>query len=267
MPTITLNDKTILSYDVIGQGAPILFLHGIFVSRQSWQPQLNYFAANHQVITCDLRGHGESGSSADNYNVALLADDLVTLLDSLNIEKVACCGHSFGGMVAQELALRHPERVSRLILAETIHSSWITPFDAAWSMTTRFWMPHFVDIETQLDLFARFFTMYGPSSQQAYAFIRNELTRHNNDPSSTHAIIQASFEFSSRGRLAQITCPTLIMMGQYFVPIYPHACEMAIRIPNAELVTIANAGHVLNWDNPTAFNETVARFVGQNGSG
>ena len=262
MSTLTLNDKTTLSYDCIGQGTPILFLHGIFVSRQSWQPQLDYFAVNHQVITCDLRGHGQSGSSIGPYNIPLLADDLVALLDSLGIEKVACCGHSFGGMVAQELALNHPERISRLILAETIHGSWITPLDAMWSMTARFLMPHFFNTKAQLDLFARFFTMYGPSSQQAYAFIQTELTRHQNDLTNTQNIIQAAFEFSSRSRLTQITCPTLVMIGQYFLPIYPHAYEMALQIPNVELVTIPNAGHVLNWDNPTLFNETITRFLG-----
>jgi pimeloyl-ACP methyl ester carboxylesterase len=82
MPTLNINGITI-GYDDFGRGEPIVFIHGIFVSRATWYPQINHFAQSHRVITCDLRGHGEPPASATPYSVVLFAQDVVALLDAL----------------------------------------------------------------------------------------------------------------------------------------------------------------------------------------
>lgn len=88
MPTLPLNNTTI-AYDDYGQGEPLLLIHGIFVSRATWHLQIDNFARKHRVITCDLRGHGESSVSSDPYSVALFASDMIALLDALGLERVA----------------------------------------------------------------------------------------------------------------------------------------------------------------------------------
>jgi len=259
MPKLTVNDATIV-YDHYGQGLPIVFIHGIFVSRLEWKPQLNHFTPSYQVVTCDLRGHGESGTSDTPYSVELLASDLVALLDELGLEQVVCCGHSFGGMVAQELALSYPNRIRGLVLADTVYGSWVTPWDLAFSLMTQTWMS-FLPITTQMEMGARYLTLFGPTGQQAFDYVKQEMVRYLDDEATYKNILQASLKFSSRWRLHNIQCPTLVLIGEYFLQTHCQAYEMLWRIPQAKLEIIPQAGHVLNWDNPQVFNKSVEKFL------
>jgi pimeloyl-ACP methyl ester carboxylesterase len=260
MSTLTLDGAT-LAYESYGQGEPLLFIHGIFVSQAEWQPQVMALARQYQVITCDLRGHGQSSAPLGDYSVKLFAEDMIALLDQLGLAQVVCCGHSFGGMVAQELALSYPERVRGLILADTVHSAWITPLDAMWGWVMGAWVPQLLSVKQQIDLVAGYITMFGPTAQTALAYIEHESQRYINDEPTFYRILQASMQFSSRFRLHQIGCPTLIMVGQYFLQTHLHAYEMWWRIRRAELKIVPQAGHVLNWDNPTVFNQAVEDFM------
>lgn len=258
MPTISLNGAAI-AYDDYGQGEPLVFIHGIFVSRATWRPQISYFAQTHRVITCDLRGHGESPASGEPYSVALFARDVVALLDALRVEKAACCGHSFGGMVAQELALSYPDRISRLILAESSYGVRSTPWEAALTEVANRCMS-WVSLENQVGAFAAYFGMF---TRQAAAAIQQEGARQLRDKKNFHNILQASLSFDSRWRLWRIACPTLILLGQYWhVPwVQIHSYEMLWWIRQARLKVIPQAGHVLHWDNPQAFNQAIAGFI------
>jgi pimeloyl-ACP methyl ester carboxylesterase len=258
MPSVNLNGIN-LAYDDFGQGEPIVFIHGIFVSRAAWLPQIDYFARTHRVITLDLRGHGESSLSDTPYSVALFAADVVALLDRLGLQKVICCGHSFGGMVAQELALSYPERVSKLILAESTYGVSTTPWEAVMVSATDMMMG-MISPADQVKLVAALFGAFTP---QINAYIQTQGAQQLKNPANFQKIYKASLDFNSRWRLHRLTCPTLILLGQYFqVPwIHWHAYEMLWSIKPAKLRYIPNAGHALNWDNPTTFNQTVARFL------
>lgn len=258
MPTLNVNGTTI-AYDDYGRGDPLVFIHGIFVSKDTWYPQLNYFAQTHRVITCDLRGHGLSPASNAPYSVALFAQDVVALLDALEVEKATCCGHSFGGMVAQELALSYPNRVNKLILAESSYGVRSTPWEAALVEVTNKCIS-WVNLESHVDMFATYFGMFTP---QAAAAIQQESARHLQDKTNFRNILQASLSFDSRWRLSRIACPTLILLGQYWhVPwVQLHSYEMLWWIRQARLKVIPRAGHVLHWDNSLAFNQAVAGFI------
>jgi len=260
MSTLMVNGAT-LAYESYGQGEPLLFIHGIFISQTEWQPQVAALASKYQVITCDLRGHGLSSADGGEYSVRSFAEDMIALLDQLGLAQVVCCGHSFGGMVAQELALNHPERVRGLILADTVHSSWVTPWDAMWGWVMGAWVPQVLSVKQQIGMVAHYMTMFGPTAKTALAYIEHESQRYLTDEKTFYQILQASLQFSSRFRLQQISCPTLIMVGQYFLQTHLHAYEMWWRIRRAQLKIIPQAGHVLNWDNPVAFNQEIEAFM------
>jgi pimeloyl-ACP methyl ester carboxylesterase len=259
MPTLPINGTTI-AYDDFGQGPPLVLIHGIFVSRLTWYPQISDFARTHRVITCDLRGHGESSVSKGAYSVALFAGDIISLLDALGLERAVCCGHSFGGMVAQELALSYPERVSGLILGESSYGVCSTPWEAGLTAMANMFFNQLLSPENQVKLFARYF---GTLSGDVGAYIETQGKQQIQNVTNFQNILQASLSFNSRWRLQQIACPTLILLGQYFhVPwIHLHSYEMLWRIKQASLKYIPRAGHVLNWDNPAAFNQTVNHFL------
>ncbi len=259
MSTLQING-TKIAYDDVGQGEPLLLIHGIYCSRQQWGRQVAAFENDYRVITCDLRGHGQSAASAGAYSIKLFAEDLLALLDELGLEKAICCGHSFGGLVAQELALSYPERVRGLILAETMYGLNSTPWEAVTTTMLNLWLPQMFGTQISMELAAHFFGMYTPGSTQ---YIQQEAQRHLTDSKNQQNILRASLAFDSRWRLQNIDCPTLLLVGQYpHIPlIIWQNWEMYWRIRQAKLTFIPNAGHLLFWDNPTAFNEAVGDFI------
>ncbi len=106
-----------LHHQILGQGAPLLILHGLFGSLDNWASQAKALAAQFQVISIDLRNHGRSPHDSE-MSYAVMAQDLVELMDSLNIERARVLGHSMGGKAAMQLALTHPERVEQLIVVD-----------------------------------------------------------------------------------------------------------------------------------------------------
>lgn len=112
-----------LAYDDDGSGPPIVFLHGGWLSAESWAGQRERFGDEYRIVAPDLRGHGRTGpSDARRYSVDLMADDLDSLLSDLGIEECVLCGLSLGSMVAQSYAARHPDRIRGLLLAGAVQT-------------------------------------------------------------------------------------------------------------------------------------------------
>ena len=106
-------------YEVHGDGFPFLLINGLGGDHTEWLLQLPEFSRHFQVIVFDNRGAGDSEAPPGPYSTAQMADDAVALLSFLGISRTHVLGFSMGGMIAQEVALRHPERVDRLVLACT----------------------------------------------------------------------------------------------------------------------------------------------------
>ena len=103
-----------LWYAVFGQGEPVVFLHGGLANSEYWGRQVPAVAQHYQVIVLDSRGHGRSGRDSRPFGYDLMADDVVGLLDALNIKRAAVVGWSDGGIIGLDLAIRHPDRVSKV---------------------------------------------------------------------------------------------------------------------------------------------------------
>ena len=97
-----------LHYQTLGQGQPLILLHGLFGAGNNWGTVAKYFAQHYQVISLDLRNHGSSPHSASQ-NYANMADDLLELCDTLSLEGIHLLGHSLGGKVAMQFATHNPD--------------------------------------------------------------------------------------------------------------------------------------------------------------
>lgn len=118
MPTATRDGLT-LAYEQRGSGdPPLVFVPGWCCDRTFFAPQAEHFAARHAVTTVELRGCGESSRPADGYDIPTQADDVAWLCRELGVEKPVMIGHSLGGMIAFELALRHPELPRALVAVD-----------------------------------------------------------------------------------------------------------------------------------------------------
>src|SRR5262245_8243759 len=113
-----------IAYDTAGSGPTVVLLHGAFMDRRSWDAQMAPFAKQFRVVRYDIRPFGESSVPEEAYNVP---DDLVRLLDHLKIDRAHLVGHSFGGGVALDFALQHPERTGALVLVAAAPSGFVPP--------------------------------------------------------------------------------------------------------------------------------------------
>lgn len=106
-----------LHTQILGQGQPLVLLHGLFGSADNWGSIAKHFSQHYQVISVDLRNHGRSPHS-DSQTYPDMADDLLAVLDTLGLSQVHLLGHSLGGKVAMQFATQYPDRVSKLIVVD-----------------------------------------------------------------------------------------------------------------------------------------------------
>jgi pimeloyl-ACP methyl ester carboxylesterase len=261
-----LDGRTRLYWESTGTGDPVLLIHGLGLSGGAWWRTVDALAPNMRVITFDHRGVGQSESLTYAYTTEAMADDAVSILEDLAIERVHLYGFSLGGMVAQQVALRHPERVQSLVLGGT-HSGG-----------RRAAVP---DPEV-LAFFRRRATMpaeqaawesvpynYGPRSQAEQADrIAEDIERRLQNPFNERAYraqLLAAWLHNCYGRLDRIRAPTLVVHGarDRIIPV-ANAHMTAERVPGAKLKILEDAGHLYPTEEP-AVDEAIGTFFAAHG--
>ncbi|HPJ03537.1 MAG TPA: alpha/beta fold hydrolase [Candidatus Limiplasma sp.] len=245
-----------IGYESAGQGNALVFLHGALVDRRMWRAQADAFSDRYRVVCVDLPGHGESAGMPVQ-SVKAMAETVIALLDSLSIDRFLLCGHSLGGMVAQEITLRYPGRVRGLILAESSFGTASSLAERLGTASTRMMLR----LMTQKQLVRLSATSYGKLHPAVKAYIEAAMGAY--DIQTSRAVMGAALEYSSRDGLGDIRCPVLILAAACNRQTHRQARQFTKLIHGAEMEMIPNALHLLNLDQPAAFNETVARFLGK----
>lgn len=248
-----------LAWREAGSGEPLIFLHGLGGTRTAWGPQLRGLSDRYCCIAWDMPGYGDS-SPIKPLKYPAIARRVVDLLDALGIEKGTLIGLSFGGMHALHTALEFPERVARLVLADsspafgmdgTSREGWIkdrldpidaggTPADAADAI---------VDAITHVRL---------------EGIVRDETVGSFSQisPAGFRAAVMCLPDNDVRARLAEIEQPTLVLVGEHDeeTPL-SYSQLLADGIPNASLRVLPGAGHLTPAEVPDLFNAAVTEFL------
>ena len=262
MPTAALSDIEI-HYEERGEGAPLLLVAGIPAIASDWAPLAERLAVTRRVIAYDNRGSGGSTVTPGPYTTAQLAEDAVALLDHLGIERSDVFGMSLGGMISQEHALRHCERVACLVLGCT-HAGFahaVQPpkeTDRAFAMQTDDWgarmralAPLAFVREVDVSLLERF---------------TEKKSRDIQDPAGYQAHIDAVLHHDALDRLAAIRAPTLVVTGDDDRIIRGVNSEvLAERIPGATLEVIRDAGHLFFVERPDRTVAVLEDFLDRSG--
>jgi 3-oxoadipate enol-lactonase len=266
MPTLQLKDVEIY-YEAHGQGRPIVFLSETACDGEVWKIyQVPEFSRDHRVIIHDYRGTGQSGKPSIDYTTKMFCEDLVALMDYLEAEDAIVVGHSMGGRVAQLLALDHPKKVSKLVLASTgahYPKTKGLPLKICQEMIEWGYEKYERDHSILVGFTDEFARKY-PERVEHYLKVRMQ----NLCPVEfylRHLIARQSHDTS--GRLNSIRQPTLILVGEddrNVTSEINHRTSsdiLAQGIPNSKLVLLPNERHSYFFANPDAAHKIIRDFI------
>jgi pimeloyl-ACP methyl ester carboxylesterase len=251
-----------MNYRQIGQGQPVVLIHGYPLNSRLWQPQLDSLADVAHLIAPDLRGHGDSEAIPGPYSMDLLADDCAALLDALDIrEPVVVNGLSMGGYIAMAFARRYPERLAGLVLTATRSGADSEASKAGRDQAANQAREQGVNaiVEAMLPkLLAPDNFQFRPDLvDEARAIMSNtslegvlgDLEGMKTRPDSTPS-------------LPQISVPTRILHGaEDQIISKAEARAMVAALPDAGLVIIPGAGHLPNLEQPETYNQLLGDFI------
>jgi len=250
-------------YEEAGSGDPLVLIMGLGGDMQVWAFQIPELSKHFRVIAFDNRGAGRTSAPDKPYSIAGMAEDVAGLMDYLSIPKAHILGFSMGGYIAQEFALKHPDRVNRLILLATapgidgygrnVVRSWIDVRRSNLSREqivrlTACWLysPELMDDHERFERAIQN-SVSNPWAQQDHAFIRQA---------------NAVLGFDATGRLANLKPETLVVYGVDDILVPPrNSKRLAELIPNVKLLELPG-GHVGVIEYAPQYNAAFLEFLG-----
>jgi len=247
-----------LAFETVGSGPPLLVLHGLFGSGSNWRSMARHLAATHTVHIVDSRNHGSS-PWADSMDYTEMADDVLMLMDRLGLKQPAVMGHSMGGKTAMALALRHPQRVGRLLVVDVAPLSYVdtlTPFAHAM---------HSIDMlaaATRAEVQARL--QESVPDPSVVPFLMQNLVLQNDrfdwriNLLGVSAAMPQLCSFPSSLLGAHYGRPVTVLAGERSDYVVERdGSSFLPMFTQVEVDVIADAGHWLHADQPSAFLERV----------
>jgi 3-oxoadipate enol-lactonase len=245
-----------------GAGPPLVLVHGYPLSHAMWEEQLDGLADACRIIAPDLRGFGASGVTGGTVTMAQFADDIATLLDALRVtEKVIFCGLSMGGYVAWQFALRHPERLAKLILCDT-KAVGDTREAAEGRLKTAERVLKEGSVIAAESLLPKLFAPETPSRQPRIVAATKEVILHTHPEGIAAALRGMAERPDVTAQLAKLNVPALVVCGEHDAISPPSEMrQIAAALPQAKYVEIKNAGHMSPLEEPAAVNAAIREFL------
>ena len=251
-----------LFYRKTGEGQPIIILHGLFGQSDNWNTLARQFAEqNFQVFTVDLRNHGLSPHS-DDFNFQVLSDDIVELINDNHLQEIILIGHSLGGKVAMEFAIKHPDVLDKLIVVDIApkyyplhHQSVLQALEAV----------DFSIVKTRKqaeEILSKYISDFGTKQ----FLLKNIYWKENGEMAWRFnlKVIAEQIENVGEATKNDTTCdvPTLFIRGEESKYILDSDMNLIQEIFTHNMLdTIADAGHWVHAEKPKEFFETVMKFV------
>jgi pimeloyl-ACP methyl ester carboxylesterase len=223
-------------YAEYGKGDPILFIHGGLGNAEVWGHQVADFAKDHLVIVADSRGHGRSTRSQQPFGYDLMTSDYVALLDYLKIDKVTLVGWSDGGIIGIDMAMKHPEKLTRVIAQAANVTTDGVKADVMNNKT----------FNDYINVAGEYYRNLSPTPNEYDAFVTQISEMWATQPAWTAA------------DLGKIAVPITLAIGDHDEAVkLDHTEMMAKDIPGAKLVILKNASHFAMLQDPTGYDAMI----------
>lgn len=244
----------VISHDSSGSGSAVLLIHAGVADRRMWDPQLPALSRRHRVVRVDLRGFGDSPLPPHPYDHV---SDVVAVLDEVGVERAAVVGASFGGLVAQELARRFPDRVERLLLVCPA-SALLEPDDEL----KAFWARE-EELLERGDLAAaaalNVDTWCGPEASPAVRELVSAMQRRAFELQTDREDLAVEDE---PGDPSTIRAPVLVVSGSHDLAAFRRSADALARtLPHGQLRTLPWAGHLPTLERPEEAAQLMNDFL------
>jgi pimeloyl-ACP methyl ester carboxylesterase len=264
-----------IHFEESGRGTPILFLHEFAGDHRSWDAQIGHFSRRHRCIALSARGYLPSDvpQESGRYSQEIAVTDALAVLDQLHLARAHVVGLSMGGGTALHLALRHPNRVTSLVLAATGSGSDPDRRDEFRALAYA--------------VADRFETLGAAAYAKTHAEVATRLTLRRKDPRGWQSFVDRLASHSSegaaltmrgvqakrpsvqnlKGELNALETPALIVVGDEDEPCLATALFLKRNLQASGLAVLPQTGHAVNLEEPSRFNDLLAEFFAQVESG
>ncbi len=257
------SNGTKIYYQIRGEGKPLVLLMGFGADGNVWEQHAAVYEQHFQCIILDNRGVGLSDQPSGPYNTAMMADDTAAVMDHAGVAKAKVAGISMGGAIAQEFALRHPDRVECLVLISTwprFNNYAKTVYENLKKLRTTSAPDNFMEL-LQLWIFAP------PYYEKHLVDLKEgqKAAKSNAKPQSQTGFegqLDACIQHDTVARLGQIQIPTLITIGDMDIFTPPAFSQLLHQgIKDSEYVSFPEGGHVHHWEDLERFNQVTTDFL------
>lgn len=268
-------DNVKINYRIVGKGSPLVLISGLGVDHKTWIFQIPIFKEHFKVIVFDNRGMGKSTGSIGPYSIDLMAEDTKKLIDYLKLEKVNVLGSSMGGMIAQRLAINHPDAINKLVLCSTSAK----PDDTILKILKE-GLKDLADNDEYEDIFNvrprsrivrrifSFFLKHVFSDEFIHEnkkLINDLIEEYISNPRYFETFIKqvrAVHRHNTLKDISKIRSETLVLTGSDD-KLLPDSSSNVLKekIPNSKLIKIPGANHGVHYENSEEFNKIILDFL------
>ena len=246
---------------------PVVFIRGTGAAGNRWMPQVEAYSARYRCLIFDNRGSGQSDMPDGPYTVEQMTDDTLALLDAFDVGRAHISGLSLGGAIAQDIAIRHPERVATLQL----HGTWARTHGYA-KMYLSFLKRMLLEGGTDLYYEGALMYLFPPDHITTHyddvMDILDAMKSHASSPVGLLGQLDANLTHDVSDRLGEITQPTLITVGELDMCIPPYfSRELHDAIGGSELVVFDGGSHLFGLQDPATFNQVTLDWLGRQSAG
>lgn len=250
-----------ISYEEAGSGEAVIFIHGMSLDKRVWEPQWSAFSKLFRVVRYDVRGMGQSSRVTNTHNPT---EDLQQLMDLLKIDKAILIGHSMGGNIALNFAIKHPERVKKIISVDAIIDGFAnrtpeliqifkevidTTLEKGWAVAQKIWLR------------SALFKLY-LADNSSKALIEKIISEYHGDHFYNRSWAPTYGEPTTAASLSNIKAPVLIMTGEKDEKTLLLVADLLhSNISANKKIVLAGAGHFPNLDKPGEFNKACIDFI------
>jgi pimeloyl-ACP methyl ester carboxylesterase len=260
MPYVKVEDLNI-HYEKEGHGEPLVLLHGMSNNSQSWKEQIQELKEHYTVIAWDAPGYGKSSDPAKEFKYFKeFARILNGMLDQLKLEKINLLGHSMGAAIAIEFCSLYPNKVNKLILADSTRgAAALTPEGNETKLKNRLFSIE--NFSTEEIAEKRIQALLSPhASEKVYKRVKEIMTQIR--PAGYRSVANSLYHLNQMSLLSNINVPVLVICGELDT-VTPIKESEAIHeeLMNSRLVIIPEGGHLCYQENPEKFNSSILAFL------